>query len=221
MKKQWLVGLFPLLLPTAMLAQSQPASGQAAPATAAAPAPGTKVGIINIQLAIINVADGKKAAADLQSQFAPRRQQLDNLRKELAELRERLQAQERTLSDEARADLARQIESKTREFNFLGEGLQKESQDAEGEVVRRIGQKMMAVIDKYSREHGYSLILDVSSQQTPVIYAATQLNITDDIIQIYDTTNPVTPTAAPAPAKPAVPKPAAATQPPPRPEKKP
>ncbi len=221
MKKQWLVGLFLLLLATPMLAQSQPASGQTAPAPAAAPPAGTKVGIINIQLAIINVAEGKKAAADLQSQFAPKRQQLETLRKELEDLRERLQAQERTLSDQARADLARQIESKTREYNFLGEGLQKESQDAEGEVVRTIGQKMMAVIDKYSRENGYSLILDVSSQQTPVIYAATSLNITDDIIRIYDTTNPVTPTVAPAAAKPAAPKPAAAAKPAPPPEKKP
>ena len=221
MKKQWLVGLVLIGLATPLLAQSQPASGQAAGAPPVVPAPGTKVGIINLQLAIRNVAEGKKAAADLQSQFAPRVQELENLRKEVEELRERLQAQERTLSDPAKADMAKQIEANTREFNFRGEGLQKESQDAEGEVVNRIGQKMMAVLDKYSRENGYTLILDVSSQQTPVLYAASSLNITDDIIRLYDTANPVTPTAAPAAAKPAPPKPATATKPGPPPEKKP
>jgi outer membrane protein len=220
MKKHWLIGLIVLLWTPAIIAQSQPATQQSAPAQAA-PAVGTKVGIINIQLAIVNVAEGKKAAADLQSQFAPKRQQFENLRKDLEGLRERLQAQERTLSDEARADLAKQIDAKTREFNYLSDTLQRESQDAEGEVVRRIGQKMMGVIDKYSRENGYSLILDVSSQQTPVIYATPMLNITDDIIRIYDTTHPVTPPAAPATARPTPPKPAASTQPPPAPEKKP
>ncbi len=221
MKKQWFVRLALMGLAIPLWAQSQPASGPSAAAPAVLPSAGTKVGILNLQLAIRNVAEGKKAAADLQSQFAPKVQQLESLRKEVEELRERLQAQERTLSDPAKADLAKQIDSKTREFNFVGEGLQKESQDAEGEVVNRIGQKMMAVIDKYSRENGYTLILDVSSQQTPVLYAASSLNITDDIIRLYDTANPVTPTVAPAAAKPAPPKPATATKPGPPPEKKP
>jgi len=42
----------------------------------------------------------------------------------------------------------------------------------------------MAVVDKYSKDNGYALILDVSSQQTPVLFATH--NITVDVVKQYD-----------------------------------
>ena len=71
---------------------------------------------------------------------------------------------------------------------------------------------MIDVIDKYSKENNYSVILDESSQQTPVIYAANQIDVTQDIIRLYDQSYPVknataSSGAAPKPA----PRPAPAT----------
>ena len=43
-----------------------------------APAP-AKVGTINMQVAITGTAEGKQAAAELQSQFEPRQTELTNL----------------------------------------------------------------------------------------------------------------------------------------------
>ena len=83
---------------------------------------------------------------------------------------------------------------------------------------------MMVVIDKYARDNGYTLILDVSSPQTPVLYASNTIDITKDIIELYDKASASAP--APAPAKPAAapaplaPKPAATPAPAPAPAKK-
>ncbi len=49
----------------------------------------------------------------------------------------------------------------------------------------------MDVLNKYSKENGYSIILDTSSQQTPVLYAANQIDVTQDIIRLYDQSYPV------------------------------
>src|SRR6202521_4282352 len=56
--------------------------------TAASP---MRVGIVNLQLAITSTAEGKKAAADLQSQFASRQIELQNLQKQIDDIRTSLQ----------------------------------------------------------------------------------------------------------------------------------
>jgi outer membrane protein len=75
--------------------------------------------------------------------------------------------------------------------------------------MQELGQRIVAVIDKYAKENGYTLIMDVSSQQTPVIFAANGIDVTQDIIALYDKNAP----AATSGAKPATPAPAAATKP--------
>jgi outer membrane protein len=68
---------------------------------------------------------------------------------------------------------------------------------------------MIDVLTKYSTQNGYAVILDTSSQQTPVIYAANQVDVTQDIIRLYDQAYPVKEaSAAPRSTTPATPKPA-------------
>jgi outer membrane protein len=79
---------------------------------------------------------------------------------------------------------------------------------AQGEVIDRIGRKMVDVLDKYSRENGYTVVLDSSAQNTPILFASTQIDVTQDIVRLYDAAYPVKAGAAPAQkpaAKPATP----------------
>jgi outer membrane protein len=54
-----------------------------------------------------------------------------------------------------------------------------------------LGPRIAAVIDKYAKDNGYALILDVSSQQMSVLYVYAGIDITQDIIALYDKTTPV------------------------------
>ena len=56
--------------------------------------------------------------------------------------------------------------------------------------VDRIGRKMIDVLGKYSRDNGYSVILDRSGQSSPVIFAANSIDVTQEIIRLYDQTYP-------------------------------
>jgi outer membrane protein len=112
------------------------------------------------------------------------------------------------LSDEEKARLTRQGDQLTRSFQRKQQEFQDDTNDAQQDLINRIGRKMIEVLDKYAKEHGYSLILDTSSQQTPVIFAANQVDVTQEIIHLYDESNPVkTGAASTTPSKPA-PKPA-------------
>jgi outer membrane protein len=193
-----------LLLIPAVRAQSTGAAAAATP---------TKVGVINVQVAITSTAEGKQAAAEMQSQFAPRQTELENLRKEIEDLQTRLRTGSNALSDEERARLAAQGDQRARIFQRKQQESQDDFNEAQREIVDRIGRKMVEILDKHARENGYAIIFDTSAQSTPVIYAANQIDVTQDIIRLYDQNYPVKSAAGAKPAtpKPATPKPA--TQP--------
>lgn len=180
-----------------------------AQSTSSAPAL-DKVAVINIQAAIAGTAEGKQAAAQVQAQFAPRQSELQTLQKQIEEVRARLQTGQTTLSDEEKARLAREGDQLTRALQRRQQDAQDDYNDATQEVVATIGRKMIGILDDYAKKNGYSVILDTSSQQTAVLYAANQIDITQDIIRLYDQSYPVK-TAA-APAKPAATRPAAAAR---------
>lgn len=160
--------------------------GLAGQQTANQPAPPLKVGIIHIQNALLGTKEGQKAAAELQQKFEPIRKKLESMQDEIASLQAELSRGSNTMSDERRRELARQIDEKTRQLNRATEDAQMEFQQEQERVLDALGQKMMAVITKYSQENGYMLILDVSSPQTPVLYASNAIDITQDIIKLYD-----------------------------------
>jgi outer membrane protein len=181
-----------------------------APATGS-PA-GNKVGIVSIQDAIANTNEGKKELDALQQKFAPRQAALQTQNDELENLKKQLQAQSDKLSDEERGSRVRSATEKQKSLQRSAEDFQNEVQTAEQEILNRLGKKMLDVLEKYARENGYAVVMDVSNPQTPVLYANPGTNITKNLIDAYNTESPA---AAPAP-KPAAAKPAgaAASRPP-------
>jgi outer membrane protein len=173
-----------------------------AAAPAAASAPPTKVAVIQIQAALAATKEGQKAAADLEVKLAPRKKELDGKQAEIKDLQERLQRGGNTLSDSAKEDLTRNIDTKTKSYNRELEDAQAELEQEQQKVVGVLGQKMMAVIDKYAQQNGFAIVLDVSSQNTPVLYASNTVDITKEVIDLYDKTvfNATPAPAAPGPA---------------------
>jgi outer membrane protein len=188
---------------------------QAAPAAAAAPV--KSVGIINLRGAIGSTAEGKQASAELQSQFAPRSTEIDALTKQISDLQQKLQAGQGKLSQEEETRLTAEGQRLTQRLDRRRNDFQEDATAAQQEVLERIGRKMVDVLDRYARENGFSVVLDTSGQNSQILYASNQVDVTQDIIRLYDQQYPVKTGAAPAAAKPATPKPATpppATKPP-------
>jgi outer membrane protein len=168
----------------------------------------TRVGVINMQAAITGTAEGKQAAAELQSQFAPRQTELQNMQKQIEDDQSRLRTGQTTLSDEEQARLTREYTVLTRTLQRKSQEAQDDFNDAQQDLINKIGRKMVDVLDKYAKDGGYAVVLDSSSQQTPIIYEANQIDVTQDIIRLYDQAYPVKTTGAAPSSRPATPKPA-------------
>jgi outer membrane protein len=170
----------------------------------------SKVGIIQIQNAILGTKDGQKALGDLQARFGPKKAELEKKQNAIAQMQQTLRSGSATMSEDAKNKLVRDIDQGTKSLNRDTEDAQAEVQQAEDKIMQDLGGRIMAVINKYARDNGYSLIIDVSNPQTPVVFAADSIEITKEIIELYDKNAPAATSAAPA-ARPAAaaPRPAA------------
>ena len=171
-----------------------------------------KVGIIHIQQAIVLTRDGKKAFSDLQSRFEPRSKDLEGKKSTIAALQQELSKGSNTMAEERRATIQREIDSKTKSLNREAEDAQTEWEQEQNKLINELGQRMIVVLEKYARENGYSMVLDVSSQQSPVLWVADGIDITKEIVDLYDknapAAAPVKPGGVPPPSKPPLTPPA-------------
>jgi outer membrane protein len=172
--------------------------------TAAAP---EKIGILNMQVAITSTAEGKQASSELQAQFAPRQAELETTRKQIEDIQTRLRNGASTLSDDEKQRLVRENDTLTRSYQRKQQDFNDDGNEAQREVIDRIGRRLMEVVEKYARDNGYSIILDNSSQNTPVIFSANGVDVSQDIIRLFDQAYPAK--AGASGSKPASQRPAA------------
>jgi outer membrane protein len=166
----------------------------------------TKIAVLSVQEAIAATGEGKVAAAQMQAQFGAQQADLENIQKQIQDVANRLNSGSRTLSDDEKARLQRQGEMMQRQLQRKQDDMNDQVTAARADIVDEIGRKMMDVLDHYAKDKGYALVLDSSAQGTPVVYGSMQLDITQDIVRLYDQQYPVKQSAAPAaPSKPAAP----------------
>ena len=135
------------------------------------------------------------------------------LQSEINGLREKLNKLSSVGSDEQKQTLMREIDQKTKNFNRQVEDAQAELDQEQGRLLNELGGKMLAVLDKYAKDNGFAVVLDVSQQNTPVLFAANSIDVTQDVVALYDKNAGPGTSAAPATggaATPAAAKPAGA-----------
>ena len=207
MKSKLFVG-FALAVATALAANAQ--------------GPPTKVAVISIQGAIAATKDGQKAIAELDSKAAPKRKELDQKQTDINALKDQLNKGSNTLSEATKAELYKNIQQKTTSLQRDFEDAQADMDQEQQKMLQQLGQKILAVIERYARDNGFAMVVDVSSPQTPVMYASPSIDITKEIIDLYDKNSagmsaPAPATKTPAPVipapKPTTPKPPPTKQP--------
>lgn len=187
----------------------------------------TKVAIINIQAAIANTNEGQRDLDALQKKFEPKQIELKALNDEVDNLKKQLSTQTSMLSEDERNKRVQAIEEKQKKLQRDLEDAQNDYQQQSNEIAQRIGTKLMKSLDAYAVQNGFSVVIDVSSQQSPVLWAAPSTDITKPVIEAYNQVSgvPAPPKTAAAPsapstgvrrttpttAAPATPKPASTT----------
>jgi len=167
-------------------------------AQTAAQAP-VKIATVQVQSAIVQTKEGQKAAQDLQAKFIPRRTELEKRQTDITAIQGQMRAGSATMSDAAKAKLQRDYDNNSKELKRATDDFDAEVAQEEGRIMNDLGQKILEVISKYSAQNSIALVVDVSNQQSPVLWADPSIDITNEIIKLYDQAHPVA-AAAPVPA---------------------
>ncbi|HLZ00146.1 MAG TPA: OmpH family outer membrane protein [Candidatus Angelobacter sp.] len=184
---------------------SLPSLPALAQSSASAPAvAGPKVAIVNVEEAISTCNEGKKELDALQQKYAPKETTFNKELNDLNNLKKQLETDAPKLNPEERNKRAKDIELKERNLQRSFDDTRNEFQQEKLEVGNRIYQKMSRIMEKLAQQRGYDMILDVSTQQNPVLVFHPSLVITKDLVNAFNAESPAAPkTAAAGPAKPA------------------
>jgi outer membrane protein len=201
------LSVFALAQAGAPAASTTPDSPSAAAAAAASlpKATGTKVGTINIEQAIFASNEGRRDFETLSKKFEPKQNELKGMADELDSLQKQLSAQQDKLNEESRDKLVKQIEAKKKSSDRAAQDAQEDFQTQQGEIGNKILTKMAPLIVKFASENGYGMILDTSQQwpRGPVIWYGPAVDITQPIVEAYNTQSGVpAPPAGSTAAKP-------------------
>ena len=206
---------------TSAHAQTAGTPAPATPAPATAPAAvvpqaiPAKIALIAFEQAVFATNEGQKSVQDVQKKYEPKKAQIDTLAGEVDSLKKQMQAAPATMTDEERASRLKAIDTKEKQLNRDAEDANTAYQTDLQEAYGKVAQKVNAVAKQYVDKNGYTLLLDVSNQQSNIMWAVANTDITQAVITAYNTSSGV---AAPTPSAPSASRPRPTT---PRPAAKP
>jgi outer membrane protein len=147
----------------------------------------TKIGVVNLQKAILETAEIKKASAEMQTKYKPRQDALEKIQRELSDIQTQLQASQGKLSAAGEADLQARGQRKQRDAQRIQDDLQADVDAERNAVLQRAGQRMTEILRKISEEKGLDIIVDVTN--TVVFKPA--LEVSTEATAAYDKAYPV------------------------------
>ncbi len=193
-------------LATSTLAAQAPAAAPTAAAPATAPAPQAipaKIAVIAFDQVVIATNEGQKALTDVAQKYEPKKAQIDAQNKEVETLKAQLQALPANATDDQRATLIKNIDTKEKNLQRDAEDAQNSYQTDVQEALGKVAQKVGGEAVKYAQANGYTMLLNVGGNQqsaNPVLWNAPQADVSQAVVNEY---NKVSGVAAPVPSAPA------------------
>lgn len=144
----------------------------------------TKIGYVDLQRALSEVEDGKKALARLKKSKAAKQQKLKSKSEEFEKLVQSLKSGAAMMTEDAKRKKAMELQRKQAELQQLYMEMQREMVEDEAKATSKIFEKMEPILNKIAKEKGYDLILEKS--KSSVLFAKDSMDLTDELIKRYE-----------------------------------
>jgi outer membrane protein len=146
----------------------------------------TRLAVVNINGAMIATRDGQKAVSQLNSRRAAQGNEFERKRKEILTLQDQLSQGVNTLSDAAKNALYASIAARKKAYQREIEDAQSDLEADQQKMLQQLGEKILAVVQRYAHDNGYTMVVDVSDNTGPILYASANIDITKEIVELYD-----------------------------------
>jgi outer membrane protein len=142
-----------------------------------------KIAVVDMQRAVMETEDGLRAQATLKKLFDRRQHELDARQDELKRARDDIEKQAKVLSKEALDRRMAEWQQSMAELQGVFMEFNKELQKEQNKMTQPILNRVVSVLRQLAAQDGYDAILE----RNAVPYARTDLDITDRVIQRYNT----------------------------------
>jgi outer membrane protein len=142
-----------------------------------------KIGYVDLQRALEETDEGKKAKAKLKSDFEKKQKELDVRQEELKKMKTELDKQASVLKPEALQQKQQELQQKLIALQETYVRLQKELQEREATETGRIFKRMSTVIAQIAQKEGVTYVLE---KNTGILYAPPSLDLTNELIRMYN-----------------------------------
>lgn len=193
-----------LALGAAAQSGPRPSAGGDAPLPADGPA---KIAVLSFEAVVAQTNEFKRDLADLQKKYEPKKQSLQTLGSQIETLQKQLQTQASTMGDAERERQARTISDKQKQLQREQEDDQNDFQHDMQGTFSGVASKVGEVLISYSQQHGYTLVLDGGNQEAQmVLYHNPATDISQAIVDAYNTKSGVPAPTAGQSAPPTAPR---------------
>jgi outer membrane protein len=146
----------------------------------------TKLAIINMNGVLAATRDGHSAVSELNARRAARSKEFEQKQSEILALQDQFNKGSNTLNESAKNALNATIAARTKAVRREMEDAQTELQDDEQKILQQLGEKILAVVQRYAHDQGYAMVVDVGANASPVLYASADIDITKEVVELYD-----------------------------------
>ena len=143
-----------------------------------------KVAVVNVQQAMLDSDELKKASADLEKKYKPKSDELNKLQSDLQSIQQQINSGK--LNAQAVADLQTQGQRKQRDAQRISDDLQADFDRDRQDILSQAAKRMQEVVKKLAEEKGYDVVVDVSQ----TLYFKPSLDLTADALAAYNKAYP-------------------------------
>jgi outer membrane protein len=161
-----------LVLGTNKIAEAQKASAA------------TKIGYVDLEKALNDVEDGKKAKEKLKATFEEKQKTLDKKTEEFKKKKEEYDKRAPLLKPEAKEKEQRELEKQFIELQALAQQLQLDLSQEEAKLTKPIFDRFAKILRTMGESGGYALILE--KNQSAILYAPDAMDLTSELVRNYN-----------------------------------
>ncbi len=143
-----------------------------------------KLAYVDLQRALLEVEDGKKAKAKLEKLKNDRQKKLDAEQESVKKLQQDFETQKSFMTDEVRAQKTAEFQEKFQQLQMTYANLQKELVTEEAKVTREIFNRMGKILETMGKTNGYTMILEKT--ESSILWAEQSLDLTNELIRRYN-----------------------------------
>jgi len=160
------------------------ALGLAVGVLAQAPEAASKIGFVEVERAVFVCDEGKARLKDLETWAKPRQEELAKLGKAINDLGTELNARRGVASDDALAEMNKQLVARQREFEDKQRDAKREFEKRQDDVLKDLGSKLQEIVGTYARDNGFTAVFILKPND--LVYLTPGADITDTVIKLYN-----------------------------------